>query len=101
MSTDLADRTAVPFDLDGAWEVHPSVSVRPERFGALLYHFTTRRLSFLKDPLLLDVLRALGDQQCARDACAAAGVPHNELPRYAAALRALAVSSMIRPRSAS
>ena len=27
----------------------PQVAVRPEPFGALLYHFGTRRLSFLKD----------------------------------------------------
>src|SRR4029077_5500984 len=33
------------FDLDAAWRLHPQVSVRPERFGALLYHFGTRRLS--------------------------------------------------------
>ena len=37
-------------DLDAAWQLHPQVSVRPERFGALLYHFGTRRLSFLKSP---------------------------------------------------
>ncbi len=44
------------FDLDAAWRLHPQVSVRPERFGALLYHFGTRRLSFLKSPALLTVV---------------------------------------------
>ena len=39
--------------------LHPQVSVRPEPFGALLYHFGTRRLSFLKDRRLLDVVRRL------------------------------------------
>jgi len=34
------------------------VSVRPEPFGALLYHFGTRQLSFLKDTTLLAVLQA-------------------------------------------
>ncbi|MEU9347776.1 mycofactocin biosynthesis chaperone MftB, partial [Streptomyces sp. NPDC048278] len=29
-------------DLDRAWDLHPQVSVRPEPFGALLYHFGTR-----------------------------------------------------------
>jgi putative mycofactocin binding protein MftB len=33
--------------LDRAWALAPQVSVRPEQFGALLYHFGTRRLSFL------------------------------------------------------
>ena len=47
------------FDLDGAWELDSRVSIRPERFGALLYHFGTRRLSFLKSRTLLDVVQAL------------------------------------------
>ena len=41
------------------------MSVRPERFGALLYHFGTRRLSFLKDPKLLTVVNALADEPTA------------------------------------
>jgi mycofactocin biosynthesis protein MftB len=89
------------FILDGAWQVHPQVSVRPERFGALLYHFGTRRLSFLKSPALLAVVRALGDAPTARHACAQAGVSEAELPAYAAALATLAGSRMICPRGAS
>jgi mycofactocin biosynthesis protein MftB len=83
------------FDLDLAWRLHPQVSVRPERFGALLYHFGTRRLSFLKSPKLLAVVRSLEDQPSARDACLAAGVSPAELPSYARALATLASSSMI------
>ena len=41
--------TATASVLDRAWRLAPQVSVRPERFGALLYDFDTRRLSFLKD----------------------------------------------------
>ncbi len=37
----------------------PQVSVRPEPFGALLYHFGTRKLSFLKDRTLLTVVQSL------------------------------------------
>jgi len=88
-----------PFDLDDAWRLDDRVSIRPERFGALLYHFGTRRLSFLKSPVLLDVVRGLADQPSARAACASAGVPAAELPRYRAALAALATSQMIRRRS--
>jgi putative mycofactocin binding protein MftB len=87
------------FDLDGAWRLDERVSIRPERFGALLYHFGTRRLSFLKSPTLLDVVRALAEQPSARAACAHAGVPAAELPRYRAALATLATSHMISPRS--
>ena len=74
------------------------MSVRPERFGALLYHFGTRRLSFLKSPALLTVVRELGDAPSAREACRRAGVTEAELPAYATALQTLASSQMIRPR---
>jgi putative mycofactocin binding protein MftB len=99
VSTERASGTA-GFDLDGAWRLHPQVSVRPERFGALLYHFGTRRLSFLKSPVLLTVVQTLGSQRSARSACAAAGVPAEDLPRYAGALGTLAASTMICPREA-
>jgi mycofactocin biosynthesis protein MftB len=94
------ETVAAGFDLDRPWQLHPQVSVRPERFGALLYHFGTRRLSFLKSPALLVVVRALGDAPSAREACAQAGVTESELPAYAAALQTLAGSQMIRPREA-
>jgi putative mycofactocin binding protein MftB len=63
------------FDLDAAWAVHPQVAVRPEPFGALLYHFGTRRLSFLKDPALRVIVETLAVHPDARTALAAAGVP--------------------------
>lgn len=87
------------FDLDRAWRLDELVAVRPERFGALLYHFGTRRLSFLKSTRLLTVVRSLVEQPTVREACAQAGVPEAELPRYRAALAALAASRMIRQRS--
>jgi putative mycofactocin binding protein MftB len=76
------------------------VSVRPERFGALLYHFGTRRLSFVKTPRLLCVLESLETAGSAHGACLASGVTGPELPAYARALSALAASSMICERSA-
>jgi mycofactocin biosynthesis protein MftB len=89
------------FDLDAAWQLHPQVSVRPERFGALLYHFGTRRLSFLKSPALLTVVSSLAAQPSARAACAQAGIGPAELPAYARALATLAASQMICGRTAS
>ena len=96
MSTEAPPRAR--FDLDRPWQLHPQVSVRPERFGALLYHFGTRRLSFLKSPVLLTVVRELGDAPSAREACAKAGVAETDLPAYATALQTLASSQMIRAR---
>jgi mycofactocin biosynthesis protein MftB len=87
--------TAPPFDLDAAWELHPQVSVRPERFGALLYHFGTRRLTFLKSPALLAVVNTLASQPSARAACAAAGLTDADLPAYSRALGTLAAGRMI------
>lgn len=94
----MTDTGVAAFGLDAPWMLHPRVAVRPERFGALLYHYDTRRLSFLKEPLLLAVVERLADAPSAREACRAAGVCDAELPSYAAALATLADTAMIRPQ---
>ncbi len=92
--------TEIPgFDLDRAWCLDERVAVRPEPFGALLYHFGTRRLSFLKDPVVLTVVRALSEHPTARSACQSAGVTPQALPAYERALTTLARSAMIRERN--
>ena len=83
------------FDLERAWTLAPQVALRPEPFGALAYHFGTRRLSFLKSRRLLAAVEGLAGAATARDALAAAGVGEAELPRYARALEALADTGMI------
>ena len=88
-----------PFDMAGAWALHPQVSVRPEPFGALLYHFGTRRLSFLKDRRLLAAVRQLTDEPSAAAACRSAGIRDGELACYRAALETLATSHMIVQRT--
>jgi putative mycofactocin binding protein MftB len=87
-------------DLDAGWQLHPQVSIRPERFGALLYHFGTRKLSFVTTPLLLRVVELLDTEDSARAACAAAGVGADEMATYTQALSTLAASSMICERRA-
>jgi putative mycofactocin binding protein MftB len=86
-------------DLDLAWSLHPQVSVRPEPFGALLYHFGTRKLSFLKDRRLLTVVQSLDGAPSARAACADAGVADAELPSFSRALDTLVQSSMVVERT--
>ena len=49
------------FDPGTRWRLHPQVAVRPEPFGALLYHFGTRKLSFLKNRTILAVVQSLAD----------------------------------------
>jgi mycofactocin biosynthesis protein MftB len=87
-------------DLARPWALHEQVALRPEPFGALAYHFGTRRLSFLKSRKLLAVVRGLEEQPTGRDACVAAGVTDAELPSYVRALEMLAASGMIRERGA-
>jgi putative mycofactocin binding protein MftB len=62
------------FDPTLGWQLHPQVAVRPEPFGALLYHFGTRKLSFLKDRTILAIVQSLTEHTDARAACRAAGV---------------------------
>jgi putative mycofactocin binding protein MftB len=83
------------FDLERAWRVHGQVALRPEPFGALAYHFGTRRLSFLKTRKLLSAVEALADHPSGLEACRSAGVSDAELPAYALALDTLARSGMI------
>ncbi len=84
-------------DLDRAWRLDRQVALRPEPFGALAYHFGTRRLSFLKSRKLLDVVKQLSQHTSARAACRAAGVGADELPQYERALATLAEAGMIAP----
>jgi mycofactocin biosynthesis protein MftB len=87
------------FDLDRPWQLDDRVAVRPEPFGALLYHFGTRRLSFLKNATVLEVVRSLAEHPSARSACAQAGVGGAALPAYERALATLAESQLIRERA--
>jgi len=100
VSTEPAREPAARFDLDRPWCLDERVAVRPEPFGALLYHFGTRRLSFLKDPVVLTVVRGLAGHPTARAACESAGVSEQALPAYERALATLAGSAMIRERTA-
>jgi mycofactocin biosynthesis protein MftB len=88
------------FDLDRPWRLDERVAVRPEPFGALLYHFGTRRLSFLKNTTMLAVVRSLGEHPSARAACTAAGVQPASLAAYQRGLAVLAESRMITQQGA-
>lgn len=88
-----------PFDLDNAWRLDAAVALRPEPFGALAYHYGTRQLSFLKDPVLVAVVRGLGSAASARAAIEAAVEPGAQ-PAFEAALARLAGSGMIVPAEA-
>lgn len=82
-------------DLEGAWRLHPQVALRPERFGALAYHFGTRRLSFLQSRALLDLVCALDGHTTISQALDAAQISEVERPSYERALATLARTGMI------
>jgi putative mycofactocin binding protein MftB len=85
-------------DPDRPYRRSPSVAVRPEPFGALLYHFGTRRLSFLKTPQLVDVVTGLEHHPDVHAALEAAGVDRSERPAYLRALAGLAANGTIEER---
>ena len=87
------------FDRERPWQLHGQVALRPEPFGALAYHFGTRKLSFLKVPPLVDVVTGLAEAATVADALAAAAVDEAQWPAYVKALRTLADSGMIVPRT--
>jgi len=86
--------------LDESWRLSPSVELRPEPFGALAYHFGNRKLTFLKRPELVALVRALDEHPDVRSALASVvDIPASQWPTYEKALQGLAATDMIRPVS--
>ena len=86
------------FDPALPYRLSSSVSVRPESFGALVYDFHTRRLSFLKTKPLVHVVQALEHHDDVHGALAEAGVTETDRDQYLRALAGLAQSGTITPR---
>ena len=87
---------SAPFEPGRGYRLNPDVALRPEPFGALAYHFGTRRLSFLKAPDLVELVRGLGAHASVSGALAT--MPEGRRDVYLRALAALAASDMIVPR---
>ena len=81
-----------------AYALHPQVGLRPERFGALAYHYGNRRLTFLNDDKLVAVVRTLHEYDDVDDALAAADVPAANWAAYRIALARLAESEVLQCR---
>ncbi len=91
--------SAVVFDVELPWQKSRSVALRPEPFGALAYHFGTRKLSFLKSRTLVDVVEALADHPSAAATLTACGVTGAQRAGYIKGLADLARSQMIEERT--
>ena len=83
------------FDSSAGYRLDPKVALRPEPFGALAYHYGSRRLTFLRTPLLADVVRHLGEYGSVEEALAER-VPEADRAGYRKALSKLASSEFIR-----
>ncbi|MFP5327025.1 MAG: mycofactocin radical SAM maturase [Acidimicrobiia bacterium] len=88
-------------DAPRRYSLDPRVALREEPFGALAYHYGNRRLSFLRSPELVEVLRALGSHESIDAALDAAGVATARRPSFRRALATLEASSMVREQAAS
>ncbi|MDQ1006203.1 putative mycofactocin binding protein MftB [Streptomyces sp. V4I23] len=97
MPSTPAARAGATFDTTRPYRLNPSVALRPEPFGALAYHFGNRRLSFLKAPELVELVRGLDRHHSVGDALA--GVPDVRRGAFLSALASLAAADMIIPRS--
>ncbi len=93
--------STLTFDPSQAWMLCPQVSVRPEPFGALLYHFGNRRLSFLKDRVLLDIVQSIETYPSANAAISASIATEADPDRYVKALAALVASEILVPAETS
>ena len=93
----MTDR-APGFDPARPHRCSPRVALRPEPFGALVYHFGTRRLSFLKTPQLVEVVSGLERHPNVHSALDAAGVEAVQRTAYLRALAGLAANGTIEER---
>ncbi len=82
--------------LDRCLTLDPQVALRPEPFGALAYHYGTRRLIFLKHPDVVRVVQALDEHATVADTLAACGIEGSRWPSFVAALEALLSSGVLR-----
>lgn len=86
------------FDPGLPYRCSPQVALRPEPFGALAYHYGTRRLTFLKSPALVAAVRSLHEHPDVHAALRTAEVPEAELTAHLGALAGLAATGTIEPR---
>ena len=82
--------------LDRRLVLDPQVALRPEPFGALAYHYDTRRLIFLKHPDVVRVVRALADHDTVADTLTACGIDAGRWPSFERALESLTEAGLLR-----
>jgi len=84
--------------LDRRLALHPRVALRPEPFGALAYHYDTRKLVFLKHPDVVRVVRALAEHDTLAATLRACDIDERRWPSFEAALTSLYESELLHDR---
>ncbi len=86
-----------PIDLDRSkrYRLHPSAAVRPEPFGALVYHYGNRKLVFLKSTRFVHLVEQLGNSSSIDEALDHAELAGPSRAKYLDALASLLRSDMI------
>ncbi len=81
-----------------AYALDPQVALRPEPFGALAYHYGNRRLTFLRSPDLVALVRDLEHHASVDAALEASGIEKARWPTFRRALASLAESEVLHVR---
>jgi mycofactocin biosynthesis protein MftB len=84
--------------LDAALELDPQVALRPEPFGALAYHYGTRRLVFLKHVDVAVVAGRLAEHESLAATLHACGIAESRWPAFTKAFASLTESEIVRER---
>lgn len=79
-----------------AYALDTKVAIRPEPFGALAYHYGNRRLTFLRDPALVELVRDLEHHESVDAALAASAIAPERWPSFRRALEQLADAGVLR-----
>ena len=82
-----------------ALELHPRVALRPEPFGALAYHYDTRRLVFLKHGDVVRVVEQLSSHATLAACFDACRIDVHRRPAFERAISALIEAEMVRDRA--
>ena len=98
MLSPVRNGTAPVFDATRAYRLDPDVAIRPEPSGALAYHYRNRRLTFLRAPALVALVRELEHHDSVESALAVSPIAPGRWPAFRKALAALAESEVIRAR---
>jgi mycofactocin biosynthesis protein MftB len=82
-------------DPSAVYRLHELVAVRPEPFGALVYHYGNRKLVFLKNHRIVAVVNSLDGVATIDAALDAHEVPSASRSNYLSALSSMLKSEML------